>query len=166
MCQGRDRAREQEDHRLRPVRSHLALATKCPTDAYSPANPRKRTIQATPEFDFCTDIVAGVADPITEEVGEDGQPLKKKRAPRKPKAKEGDDDDAAPTGEDAPKPKRKRAPAKPKVAKPADDAPAESAEEPPAADEPAAEDTSEPAGADKVPGEEDYSEDEDEPMDD
>lgn len=52
----------------------------------------KRTVTNVSTFDFCSDIVAGVADPISDETGADGAP-KKKRAPRKKKAKKEDSEE-------------------------------------------------------------------------
>ncbi|KAK4052930.1 hypothetical protein OIO90_004206 [Microbotryomycetes sp. JL221] len=55
----------------------------------------KRTIQNTALFDFCSDIVANVPDPIVNEgEGEDGTG-KKKRAPRKKKPTTAGDEGAA-----------------------------------------------------------------------
>jgi hypothetical protein len=72
---------------------------------------RKRTITNVATFDFLADVVAGVADPITEEGGDDAP--KKTRAKRKPKVKaEGEGGEDGDEGE--PKPKRKRAAAKKK----------------------------------------------------
>lgn len=63
---------------------------------YQKKNPiRKRTITSTEIFDFCSDIVAGVADPITDEVGTEETDGKKKRTRKKPtvpKMTESDDE--------------------------------------------------------------------------
>ncbi|KAK4695283.1 Dr1-associated corepressor, partial [Phenoliferia sp. Uapishka_3] len=94
-----------------------SLVAECVKDAEERGSKKitayglKRTITATPTFDFCADIVASVPDPITEEVGEDGAPVKKKRV-RKPKAPAEDGEEG---GEEKPKVKRKRAPPKPKA---------------------------------------------------
>ncbi|KAI5481729.1 histone-like transcription factor (CBF/NF-Y) [Pseudohyphozyma bogoriensis] len=76
----------------------------------------KRTVTQVATFDFCSDIVAGVADPIGDENG-DGDKPKKKRAPRKKK----DEGAGGGSGEDEePKPKRKRT-VKPKAEPEADE---------------------------------------------
>lgn len=47
---------------------------------------RKRTITATPNFDFCTDIVASVPDPITPVDGD--KPKRKRVSKPKPSKKD------------------------------------------------------------------------------
>ncbi|KAL8281167.1 hypothetical protein RQP46_006525 [Phenoliferia psychrophenolica] len=153
-----------------------SLVAECVKDATERGSKKitayglKRTITATPTFDFCADIVAGVADPITADEDADNKAAKKKRV-RKPKAavegEEGED------GEEKPKPKRKRAPAKPKVPKvvkkaESDDgegegeAEAEGGESEPLPEE---EEHDAAPGPSKVDDEDDYGDDDDE-MDD
>lgn len=93
----------------------VALGALRRLSSHSVFAPSKRTVTQIPTFDFCADIVAGVADPITEQVGDDGAPLKKKRV-RKPKAKKEEGEGDGEEGEEKPKPKRKRV-AKPKSKK-------------------------------------------------
>lgn len=74
---------------------------------------RKRTITSTELFDFCSDIVANVPDPITEEDGgaggAGGEP-KKKRQRKKPTAPKMNDSDIE--GENPPPKKRQATKAK------------------------------------------------------
>lgn len=101
MRQGRPRPWQQEGLGVWPVSLVAPLPSRlgCTLTFPLPHPHSKRTVNNVPTFDFCGDIVAGVADPISDETGAGGEP-KKKRAPRKKKdtaaaaaAKEEDDED-------------------------------------------------------------------------
>lgn len=89
MRQGCQRTWIQEGHRTRTVRSPPASLSVPSSRAgeltYSSLlTNSKRTINAVSVFDFCSDIVEGVPDPIGDE-GPDGEP-KKKRVRKKKEA--------------------------------------------------------------------------------